>query len=194
MYVKIAPSKQHSNPNSYGETATSNTGPLDIGKRRGEQMKIKEYRTALTADRQTVIKETGRTYNADGRKCYTDPEMIANFMLDEVGTREAAEEHVYILCFDTKQHLTGLFEASHGSVNESMFPVREIMQKSLLLGAVNIAVTHNHPSGDPTPSEADKAATSRLRNAAEIIGINVIDHIITGGITGYYFSFCENRM
>ena len=157
-------------------------------------MKVKAYRAALNAQRQPVIRETGQAYHVDGRKTFTNPEDIARFMLYEVGMIEAAEEFLYILCLDNKGHLTGLFEASHGGVNASLFPIREIYQKALLLGAVNIVMTHNHPSGDPTPSAEDIAATNKLRAAGEIIGIGALDHIITGTISGSYYSFTENRM
>ena len=154
-------------------------------------MKIKEYKTILQANRQPMIKETGRTYNIDGRRQFSNPETIAMFLLDEIGTREAAEEHVYVLCLDTKLHLTGLFEASHGSANASLFPVREIMQKALMLGAISIIISHNHPSGDTTPSSEDVEATKRIKEAGKIIGINVLDHIITGSIKGEYLSMRE---
>lgn len=155
-------------------------------------MKVKEFKTALRPNRQPILKETGRAYNIDGRKQFNNPETIAEFMLNQIGTKEAAEEYVYVLCLDNRNHLTGLFEASHGSVNSAMFPVREICQKALMLGAVNMIITHNHPGGDPTPSKEDMAATQRIKEAGGIIDVQVLDHIITAGVTGSYYSFCEN--
>lgn len=155
-------------------------------------MKVKAYRTALNQDRQPVLKEAGPAYQIDGRKRFQDPDTIADFLLYDVGLIDAAEEYVYILCLDTKGHLTGLFEATHGTVNCSLFSPREVMQKALLLGAVSIVVTHNHPSGDPTPSADDISATNRIRQAGEIVGVNVIDHIITGSLTGSRYSFMAN--
>ena len=157
-------------------------------------MKIKEYKSVLRSNRQPMMKETATTYNIDGRKQFSDPATIARFMLDEVGTREAGEEYVYILCLDTKLHLTGLFEASHGSVNGSIFPIREILQKALLLGAVSIILTHNHPSGDAMPSNDDISATKRLKEGCFIIGISLLDHVVTAGITGEYTSMKEMQI
>jgi DNA repair protein RadC len=90
------------------------------------------------------------------------------------------EEYVYCFCLDAKGKVIGYFEASHGSISSSMVPVREIIQKCLLAGAVSFILAHNHPSGDPVPSAEDLAVTKRLVNAGEIIGIPISDHVIIG--------------
>lgn len=154
-------------------------------------MKIKEYKLLLK-DRCPYIAESGKFYNIDGRKVYNTPDRIAAFINDCIGLNKAANEHLYVCCLDNKNHLIGCFEASHGSCNYSLFPVREIFQKSLLIGAVSIVVSHNHPSGDYGPSEEDISSTKRIKAAGDIIGIGVLDHIIVAADNLGYYSFLEN--
>ena len=140
----------------------------------------------------TVLKEEKGVYNADGRKVYNDPQLIAQFALDELELGEAAEEYVYVLCLDIRLHLRGVFEASHGSSSSTFFPVKEIFQKALLIGCENIVIIHNHPSGDTSPSKDDIRSTKRIVEAGKIIGVSVIDHVIVGS-GGEYYSFAENK-
>ena len=156
-------------------------------------MKISRYDSMIDKSGAVYLRESG-TFNIDGRRSYSSPDALAEFFGDAIGIRQAAEEHVYIACLDTKNHIVGCFEASHGSVNASMFPVREILQKSLMIGAVNIALSHNHPSGDYTPSAADVDATKRLKQACDICGINLLDHVIVAANNPGYFGFYENNM
>ena len=156
-------------------------------------MKVKKYDLRLSKENRPVIAESGTEFKIDGRKVFNKPEMLADFFGDSIGIRQAANEHVYIACLDTRLHIIGCFEASHGSVNASMFPVREILQKALLIGAVNIAISHNHPAGDPTPSQEDIQSTNRIKKAADLIGVNVIDHVIVAANTLVYYSFQENE-
>lgn len=153
-------------------------------------MTVKAYRAMLAENRTPYMVETGESFQFDGRITYNSPGKIASFIMDQIGIGRAAEEYMYIICFDSKLRITGLFQASHGGISGTAAPVREIFQKALLLGAVNIAITHNHPSGDPTPSQEDIETTKRIKSAGEIIGINALDHVIVG--VGRYYSFQEN--
>lgn len=118
------------------------------------------------------------TFKADGRKLYHSPDIVVGFIRDSLGIQDCAEEYLYSLCMDTKGHLIGCFEVSHGTVNASLISPREIFQKALMLGAVSIILTHNHPSGDPTPSDIDLHSTEQVKQAGEMIGIQLIDHLI----------------
>lgn len=154
-------------------------------------MMIPKYEAMINANNETYLAETG-TIKIDGRTIFNSPEKLADFFADSIGIRNAADEHVYVACLDTKCHMIGCFEASHGSVNASMFPVREIFQKSLMIGAVNIAICHNHPSGDFTPSNEDITATNRIVQGGTLLGVTVLDHIIVAANNYSYYSFCEN--
>lgn len=156
-------------------------------------MKINSYKTELAQDgRINLVAE--KTFTVDGRKQYNNPAMVADFVGDEIGLRKAGEEFVYIICLDSANHVIGLFEASHGGANASMFPRREICKKILLLNAVGIFITHNHPSGNTEPSIQDIASTKALKEACDIIDITLLDHVIVGGNTNLYYSFKENQI
>ena len=118
------------------------------------------------------------TYKVDGRKSYQRPDEVAEFICDSLGIQDCAEEYLYSICLDTKGHLIGCFEVSHGTINSSLASPREIYQKALMLGAVSIILTHNHPSGDPTPSAEDINLTKQVKQAGEMIGIPLLDHLI----------------
>lgn len=156
-------------------------------------MKISSYKSQL-ANNGLISLVCEKEYNIDGRKTYNAPEMIADFVGDQIGLRKAADEFVYIICFDSANHITGCFEASHGSMNASMFPVREICKKTLLLNAASVAVTHNHPSGITDPSNDDIICTKKIKEALDILGVQLLDHVIVGGNTTNYYSFRKNAI
>ncbi|MBQ8956227.1 MAG: DNA repair protein RadC [Lachnospiraceae bacterium] len=113
-------------------------------------------------------------------------EAAAYYMQD---LRHMETEHVYVLMLDTKMRRIGEYHASIGSVNSSQVPVREIVRESLRCNAVHIILVHNHPSGDPSPSEADKEISRNLFLACRISGLSMVDSIIIGD--GRYYSFRE---
>ncbi len=123
---------------------------------------------------------------------YANPCDIAKLMQDLYKINEKATEYVHLICFDTAMHIIGIQEISHGAVNASLFPIREIMIGALLCGATNIILTHNHPSGVSKPSREDISATEKIKEAAKILGLTLRDHIITGN--NEYFSFNEEGM
>jgi DNA repair protein RadC len=95
---------------------------------------------------------------------------------------------------DTKYQLLRIHEVSLGSLNESIAHPREIFQPALLYSAFAFILVHNHPSGDPNPSEADRRLTIRLNEASKLLQIQMLDHVIIGsGENGRhpYFSFRE---
>jgi DNA repair protein RadC len=79
-------------------------------------------------------------------------------------------------------------DIAKGTVNESLARPREIFRPAIIHSAFAFALVHNHPSGNPTPSQADLQLTRRVAAAAEILQINFLDHIIAGQ---GYFSFQE---
>ena len=153
-------------------------------------MKVKLYRAVLDDCRYPVLVKENGNYVCDGRKPFNNPEVIYDFCTRELDLNRAAEEYAYCFALDTKCHLMGVFEVSHGNVNGSIVSPREIFQKLLLLGAVSFIMVHNHPTGDASPTQEDAAVTERLRQAGELMGINLVDHIVIG--EGNYYSFTEH--
>ena len=88
------------------------------------------------------------------------------------------KEHFLVLCLDTRNHLINCKSVSVGSLDTSVVHPREVFKEAITASAASVIFAHNHPSGDPEPSEEDIELTKRLVKAGEIIGIDVLDHII----------------
>jgi DNA repair protein RadC len=85
-----------------------------------------------------------------------------------------------ILCLTTKRRLIGYHEVSRGQLDATLVHPREVFKVALLANAAAIVLAHNHPSGDPTPSDDDRQLTRRLVAAGEVLGVEVLDHIVVG--------------
>lgn len=118
---------------------------------------------------------------------FLTPADIADFYMERL--RQQEQECVWCLMLDTKNAFLGETMISQGTVNMSMLSPREIFLTALNQRAVSIALVHNHPSGDPTPSEADIISTRRIREAGDLLGITLLDHIVIGD--GCYESMLE---
>ena len=88
------------------------------------------------------------------------------------------KEHFLVLSLDTRNHLIGTHKVSIGSLDCSIVHPREVFKEAIADSAASVIFVHNHPSGDPTPSTDDIQLTKRLTEAGEILGIEVLDHII----------------
>ena len=103
--------------------------------------------------------------------------------------RSEAKEHFITLHLDGKNRIVAMDKVSSGSLNQSIVHPREVFKTALLSSAAAIILIHNHPSGDPAPSQEDIDVTRRLTEAGGILGIKVLDHIVVGNT---YHSFTEN--
>lgn len=83
---------------------------------------------------------------------------------------------------------------SVGTLNASLISPREVFKSSILSNAASIIVLHNHPSGSLAASKEDKLVTQRLREAGQLLDIQLLDHIIIGGKDGLYYSFHEDNL
>jgi len=90
------------------------------------------------------------------------------------------KEHFLALLLDTRNQLIKVAEISVGSLDSSLVHPREVFKEAIAATAASVVFAHNHPSGDPTASEDDIRLTKRLAEAGEIVGIDVLDHIILG--------------
>jgi len=88
------------------------------------------------------------------------------------------KEHFLVLCLDTRNRLIDLKVVSIGSLDTSVVHPREVFKEAISSCAASVIFAHNHPSGDPEPSKEDTELTKRLVKAGEILGIDVLDHII----------------
>jgi DNA repair protein RadC len=106
---------------------------------------------------------------------------------------EAADREEFLaVVLDGKNRVQGFNVVSVGSLTASLVHPREVFKAAILANAAAVIVLHNHPSGDPTPSSEDIAITQRLRQAGEILGVNVLDHVVIGD--GRYISFADEGL
>ena len=85
-----------------------------------------------------------------------------------------------ILCVTTKYRVIAYYEVSRGTLDATLVHPREVFKVALLANAAAIILTHNHPSGDPSPSPDDVQLTRRLVDAGALLGVEVLDHIVVG--------------
>lgn len=137
------------------------------------------------AFRPVLQKECVRNYPS--MKNLDMPEKVVEVMNSVFGMETLAEEYVYVIALTARAYPLGFFETSHGSCLTSIVGIREIMMRVILCGAVDLIVVHNHPSGNSNPSDEDVSITKRLKDASNLLGIRLCDHIIIG--RGEYFSF-----
>ena len=112
------------------------------------------------------------------------PDDIANLFLERL--RYEKKEHFKCLLINSRGEILEEHEVSIGDLNSSASHPREVFSPAVRRSAGSVAFVHNHPSGDPSPSDADIDSTRRLVEAGNLLGIPVIDHIIIGD--GTYIS------
>jgi DNA repair protein RadC len=100
-------------------------------------------------------------------------------------TRRARQEHFIVFCLNARGCAISRVVVSIGVLNASLVHPREVFYPAILHNAASVIMAHNHPSGDPTPSDDDMAVTSRFVEAGRLLGIPVFDHVIVaeGGYT-----------
>lgn len=111
---------------------------------------------------------------------FNSPDMTFDFLNRYFRLKDRTEEYIYLLAFDKKCHLIGVFELSHGTVDSSLITPREVFMKALLCGASGIILAHNHPSGDVSPSKMDMQVMTKIKDAGEILSVPLLDFIICG--------------
>jgi DNA repair protein RadC len=124
-----------------------------------------------------------------GRKQVTTPETLSLMMSD---MHDLVQEEFRIALLDGRHRCVGWHTASLGTATASLIHPREVFAFAVQQRAVSIVCIHNHPSGDPSPSKEDKEITKRLRECGDLLGIQMLDHIILAG--GTYFSFHKEDM
>jgi len=112
------------------------------------------------------------------RPVVSTPEDVVRLCATQL--RGLDREHFWALALSTKNRLLRMVEVSVGSLNASIVHPRELFKEAVRVSAASVVVVHNHPSGDPTPSGADLQLTRRLAKAGEVLGIELIDHVVIG--------------
>ena len=121
---------------------------------------------------------------------FRHPDSIASYYMERL--RHQEQEQMICMMLDNQNHLLTERMISKGTVNATLVTPREIYVEALRCHAVNLILVHNHPGGDPTPSTSDIEITRQIRQAGELLGICLLDHIIIGD--HQYISFKEQGM
>jgi DNA repair protein RadC len=124
--------------------------------------------------------ELGRRLEADAgdkpKRILRSPEDVVAEVRSQLKGKK--KEHFLVLCLDTRNRLTNRRLVSMGSLDTNIVHPREVFKEAVSSCAASVIFAHNHPSGDPEPSKEDIELTKRLARAGEIVGIDVLDHII----------------
>jgi DNA repair protein RadC len=112
-------------------------------------------------------------------------------LLNLEDTIDQDKEHFYVLHLDSHRRINLVELVAIGTLTNATIHPRETYRRAVIEGSYSIIVAHNHPSGDPTPSEADVLVTKTLRTAGEILNILLLDHIIFTPTR--FYSFLENK-
>lgn len=144
------------------------------------------------------IKVTRIRETAPVAKCDSPEECVAYWHKYIAGgdSFQDGKEHLVVLVLDTRFHLVAHNLVSLGSINECIGAPREIMAPVICAGAYGFILMHNHPSGIPIPSEADKRLTRRMHECGKLLQIEMFDHVIIGDrpTDTPYYSFREQGM
>lgn len=121
----------------------------------------------------------------------------SKFVQDLFISENNDKEKMYVLFLNVKNKIVGYSLISMGSMTSSIVHPREVLKPAILCSAASIIMIHNHPSGDPDASTDDIAITKRIKSACEIMGINLLDHLILG-FSGEdfmdYYSFTKHQL
>lgn len=108
------------------------------------------------------------------------PNDIANLLMNDL--RFEKREVVKVIIMNNKNIVLKILDVAIGSGNTSSINIRYILSETIKINAPKIVLVHNHPSGDPTPTEADITVTKKIKEAAELLKIELVDHIVIGNM------------
>lgn len=145
-----------------------------------EFCKAKGLGQAKFVQLQAVLEISRRHFESGLTKgdALTDPENVARLLQHHIG--QQARETFGLVLLDQQHHLIAFAPLFTGTLNQASVHAREVIQTVLDHQAAAVILAHNHPSGDPRPSQADLDLTQRLKQALELIEVRCLDHIILG--------------
>jgi DNA repair protein RadC len=153
-------------------------GPLDRI-REGSWQRGATGGTVLDGDHCAACDRLAFRPGSSDRIEVTSPEAAAEVLLPRFAG--ADRERCVAALVDTKHRLLGVVTVSVGSLDHTFMSPREVFRDALLANAAALVLAHNHPSGDPEPSRDDEQVTRRLVRAGELVGIEVLDHLVVAG-------------
>lgn len=137
----------------------------------------------------TISEITKRiNYSQNAKKKIVSAKCVYDLFKDKLS--EKKKEYFYIVLLDTQNKIIKTEEISVGILDASIVHPREIFKSAIKSSASRIILVHNHPSGESRPSEEDLSVTKKMIDVGELVGIEVLDHVIIG--KGEYWSYVEN--
>jgi DNA repair protein RadC len=164
----------------------------------GELARIKGIGQAKAIGLKAAFAIAARMNRTEAEACpINDAGDVARLLGDEM--RLLDYESVRVVCLNTKHKVLAVEEVTRGTLNESLFHPREAFRPALTRQAHAVILVHNHPSGDPHPSDADVHVTRQMKQAGELLRIELLDHVILGapqknGAGRNYFSFKDGGL
>lgn len=125
-----------------------------------------------------ILKEENIEYKTNKIKSAKD---VIEFMNSIEQMNLLAEETTFLICLNTKNEIVAYSEIAKGGIDQCPIDIKTIFKTVLLSNANKFILIHNHPSGDSTPSQADKNITKRIKQASDIMNIEFLDHIVIAG-------------
>jgi DNA repair protein RadC len=110
---------------------------------------------------------------------FTSPALVKEYLRNKLAGFE--HEVFAVLFLDTRHRLIEYREMFHGTIDSASVYPREVVKEALRLNAAAVILSHNHPSGSPEPSSADRVLTQRLKEALGLVEVRTLDHVIVGG-------------
>ena len=130
----------------------------------------------ITRQKLLLVKEQEFKYNH--KICSTSD--LVDFIMNVLNINNEAQEVVYLLSLNSKNQLVSFTEIARGGINMCNISQNEIFKNVLLSNCNKFILTHNHPSGDPTPSKNDIEITKKILNSSKILNIEFLDHLVIG--------------
>lgn len=141
-----------------------------------------------------VIGEISRRMWQRKRRCvsssFLSAQAVTEFFKEDL--RYLEHEEIHLLLLDSRMQLLRTSRISVGTCNQSLTSVREILMQALRANASALILVHNHPGGDPRPSPEDRHFTESLAEGGELVGLQLVDHVVIGD--NQYFSFKEQGL
>jgi DNA repair protein RadC len=135
----------------------------------------------------TVVRESG----GHSPRTLSSPAAVAELARDLLREHDDDKEHFWAIFLNSQNHYLLHTLVSTGTQSASLVHPREVLGPALREGAASLVLVHNHPSGDPTPSQEDLRLTRQLADAARLLDLRLHDHVIIGNGTGAWVSLAE---
>ncbi len=160
--------------NSMGSLrAIATARPAELAQVKGIGLaKSAQLLAAVELGRRIALEEMG------DQPLISRPEDVYTYLCHRL--RDEKQEHVVVLLLNTKNRLIGDVTVTKGTLDSSLLHPREVYREAIRHSASSVILAHNHPSGDPTPSGEDVQITRRIYQAGQIVGIELLDHVVIG--------------